>query len=169
MTKLIRPLENSIYNILDPKGIKFLTRLRLGFSHLREHKFRHNSRDTLNPMCVCSLEPENTPHYLLHCRNFDDSRRALMSDLTIIDPSITSLNDRNLADLLLFGDKKYNLITNQMILLATIKFIKDSSRFDCISYCVKLLAFQSRCINLWAFSCNFCHPHIIFFLSLSHF
>ena len=130
LIKLIRPLENSIYNIHDPIGIKLLTRLRLGFSHLREHKFRHNFRDTLNPMCVCSLQPENTSHYLLYCRNYDDSRHALMSDLLTIDSSILSLNDTNLAHLLLFGDKKYNLITNQRILQATIKFIKDSSRFD---------------------------------------
>ena len=52
--KLVKPLENSVYNIHDALGIKLLTRLRLDFSHLREHKFRHNFRDTLNPMCACS-------------------------------------------------------------------------------------------------------------------
>ena len=31
-----------IYNIFDPKGLKFLTRLGLGLSHLNEHRFRHN-------------------------------------------------------------------------------------------------------------------------------
>ena len=40
---LIRPIENSIYNIYDPLGIKLLHILRLGFSHLREHNVRHNS------------------------------------------------------------------------------------------------------------------------------
>ena len=30
---LIRLLENSIFNIFDPRGLKLLTRLRLGFSH----------------------------------------------------------------------------------------------------------------------------------------
>ena len=38
----IRPNSYSIFNINDPKGLKYLTRLRLNFSHLREHKFRHN-------------------------------------------------------------------------------------------------------------------------------
>ena len=37
----IRPLESNAYNIYDPIGWKFLTRLRLGFSHLYEHRFRH--------------------------------------------------------------------------------------------------------------------------------
>ena len=46
---LIRPVENSIYSICDPLGIKLLHRLRLGFSHLRENKFRHNFEDIVNP------------------------------------------------------------------------------------------------------------------------
>ena len=38
----IRPSASRVYNINDVVGIKFMTRLRLGFSHLREHKFKHN-------------------------------------------------------------------------------------------------------------------------------
>ena len=34
--KFIRPIERKIFNINDPFGIKILTRLRLGFTHLRE-------------------------------------------------------------------------------------------------------------------------------------
>ena len=30
--------------------LQLLTRLRLGLSHLREHKFKHNFQDTLNPI-----------------------------------------------------------------------------------------------------------------------
>ena len=40
------------------KEIKMVTRLRLGLSHLREHKFKHSFRDTLNslsqPAIACS-------------------------------------------------------------------------------------------------------------------
>ena len=128
--RLIKPLENSIYNIHDPLGIKLLTRLRLEFSQLRDHKFRHNFQDTLNPMCTCSLEPENTSHFLLHCHNHNNPRITLMSDLSTIDPSICFLNETYLVHLLLFGDKKYDLATNQKILKATIVFLKESSRFD---------------------------------------
>ena len=128
--KLIKPLENSIYNIHDSLGIKLLTRLRLDFSHLREHKFRHNFRDTLNPMCECSLEPENTSHFLLHCHNYDIIRLTLMSNLNRIDSSLSFLNDTNLVRVLLFGDKKYDLLTNQKILKVTIDFLKESGRFE---------------------------------------
>ena len=49
-------MQNSIYNIHDPMAIKYLTRLRLGLSHLNDHKFRHNFQDCLNPLRPCSLE-----------------------------------------------------------------------------------------------------------------
>ena len=32
----IRPMPNSIYNIHNPLGVKYLARLRIGFSHLKE-------------------------------------------------------------------------------------------------------------------------------------
>ena len=39
LLNFIRSSEKSIFNIYDPQGSKFPNRLRLGFSHLREHKF----------------------------------------------------------------------------------------------------------------------------------
>ena len=68
----IRPKECSIYNIIDPYGLKLLTRLRVNISHLREHKFRHNFLNTLNPLCSCMLETESTGHYLLRCPFYAD-------------------------------------------------------------------------------------------------
>ena len=41
LLNFIRPCANSIFNIHNPYGIKLLTRLQLGLSHLRDHKFRH--------------------------------------------------------------------------------------------------------------------------------
>ena len=49
--RFIRPSENPISSCHNSGGIKLITRVRLGFSHLREHKFRHNLQDTLNPIC----------------------------------------------------------------------------------------------------------------------
>ena len=65
----IRPLENDTYEIYDPLGVRLLNRLRLGFSYLREHKFRHNFADTLNPLCSCSFETEDAEHYFLRYQN----------------------------------------------------------------------------------------------------
>ena len=51
LLKFIRPLGRKIFDIYDPSG----TRLRLGFSHLHEHKFIQGFKDTLNPLCSCSI------------------------------------------------------------------------------------------------------------------
>ena len=52
--------ENSLFNVHNPTGMKYLNRLRLNFSHLNEHKFPHNFRDTVNPLCCCNTETETT-------------------------------------------------------------------------------------------------------------
>ena len=84
----IRPLENVTYGIYDPLGVRLLNRLRLGFKHLREHKFRHNFADTLNPLCSRSLETEDTEHYFLRCQNNLSFRTTLMNDLNNINTAI---------------------------------------------------------------------------------
>ena len=38
--EFIRPLPNSIFDIYNPYGIKLLTRLCLGLSHLNKHNFK---------------------------------------------------------------------------------------------------------------------------------
>ena len=74
LLSFIRPNQSNIYNIFDPIGLKLLTRLRLGLSHLNEHKFCHNFQDCLNPLRSCSLDIEDTTHYLLHCQHFSNHR-----------------------------------------------------------------------------------------------
>ena len=39
------PTPKPVYNIHNPTGLKLLTRLRLGLSHLNEHRFNHNLTD----------------------------------------------------------------------------------------------------------------------------
>ena len=45
--KFIRPSANSLFNCHNPKRIKFITRMRLGLSHLRECKFKQFSTQIL--------------------------------------------------------------------------------------------------------------------------
>ena len=81
LLKISRPIQNSIFKIHDPLGIKFLTRLRLGLSHLNEHRFRHNIHDCLNPLCSCSLEVESTTRFCLHCHYFNQLRQTLLDSV----------------------------------------------------------------------------------------
>ena len=61
--KLIRPTPRSFFNCYNHKGIRLMTRLRLGLSHLREHKFNHNFQNCINPLCSCGMDIESTPHF----------------------------------------------------------------------------------------------------------
>ena len=88
----IRPKENSIFKIHDINGIKLLNRLRLHFSHLNEHKFRHNFRDTIDPMCSCGIEPETALHYLLDCNLYSDLRTELLNDICVLNPTLKNLS-----------------------------------------------------------------------------
>ena len=70
LLSFFKPIYSSLFPIHHPIGAKLLVRLRLGFCHMREHKFRHNFHDTLNPLGSWNLESEITSHYLLCCHNF---------------------------------------------------------------------------------------------------
>ena len=87
LLSFIRPSKRSIFNVNDPEGVKYLTRLSLRFSHLNERKFRHGFLDTLNPLCNCILQVEDNEHYFLRCFNFENSRRSLFIDMSSINSS----------------------------------------------------------------------------------
>ena len=126
--KFIRPAQRKTFNINDSVGVKLLTRLRLGFRHLREHKFRHDFRDILNPLCPCSIEAKTTAHYFLRCHFYNANRSALMNELNEIDSSFSTLNEK-LIDLIFHYNDKFYDKKNRNILMCTIKFIKGSQRF----------------------------------------
>ena len=90
----IRPSPNSLFNCHNPKGIKFITGLRLGLSHLREHKFKHSFQDSLNPFCSRGLDIESTAHFLLHCPTHITERRTLLSTIENIDNNLLNLSDK---------------------------------------------------------------------------
>ena len=49
LLKLGRPIQRAIYSFNNPVGLKLLTRLRLGLSHLNEHRFNYNFQNCINP------------------------------------------------------------------------------------------------------------------------
>ena len=68
--KFIRPEPNRISSTQNFEGLKLLTRMRLGLSHLANHKSRHNFQDCWKPICSSGQEIETTSHFLLHCLNY---------------------------------------------------------------------------------------------------
>ena len=66
-------------------------------SHLREHKFKHNFQDCLNPICSCGLDIESTSHFLLHCPTFNDEQYTLLSTLNKIYCKLLELTKSSLS------------------------------------------------------------------------
>ena len=122
------PVQRKTFNINDLVRIKLFTRLRLGFSRLRERKFRHGFRDILNPLCPCSIEAETTKHYFLRCHFYNANKFALSNDFNGIDSSFSTLNKNKFIDLILCDSDKFDDKMNRNILMYTIKFIRDSSK-----------------------------------------
>ena len=85
-----------------------MTPLRLGLSHLREHKFNHNFQNCINPLCGCGLDIESTSHFFLHCPLFDDNRITLLSNLSKIDCNLIETNESSLTETLLFSDSSFD-------------------------------------------------------------
>ena len=128
--KLIRPSPNKIFQCHNPKGIKLVTRLRLGLSHLREHKFKHSFQDTLNPLCSCGVDIETTSHYFLHCPLFHAERSSLLNNIKEIDSAIFNRSDSVVTRILLYGNESFKDEVNLLILNATIDFVLSTNRFD---------------------------------------
>ena len=78
LIKCIGPPKRSNFKTDDIFGIKLLTRIRLGFSHLREDKHRHNF--PVSPICTCGTEPEATEHFLLRCQRFSQIRSDILDN-----------------------------------------------------------------------------------------
>ena len=129
--EFIRPKANSIFNINNPMGLKYLTRLRLVFSHLKEHKFKHNFQDSVDSLCSCGIETESTKHFLLHCANFSIQNRTFFDQLTELNIDILTRNDNYIVKTLLLGQQDFDNATNKKLLQATVDFIIATERFDC--------------------------------------
>ena len=119
----IRPSASKVFDINDTIGIKLIIRLRLGFRHLREHKFKHNIQDTLHTVCSCSIEVETNSHYFLPCHFFDTLRATLMNDLSNVDSDLLTFKDENLTNILLYRNQINDDKTNQIILMHVIRYI----------------------------------------------
>ena len=129
LLKFIRPSGNSVFRCHNPKGIKLLTRLRFGLSHLREHKFKHDFLDSLNPICSCDKDIEMSTHFLLHCSNYSNERLTFLYIIRNNDGNIKKY-DLKVTETLLYGDSSLDDTNNTPILNAAMEFLIVSKRFD---------------------------------------
>ena len=129
---MARPNAKSIFGIHDPIGLPYLTQLRTGLSKLNYYKFKHNFKDTINPMCLSNDGVEDAEHFFLHCSSYLYLRRNLLArTYALVRPfGFANLSNEALTKLLLYRDDNLPHHLNREILQLTINYIRDSKRFD---------------------------------------
>ena len=93
LLSIIRPPAKSVFGIHDPFGLSYLSQLRVGLSKLNFNKFKHNFKDTLNPLCPTNDGIEDTEHFLLLCPTFDVQRRDLLAEISQLLQPFVQIND----------------------------------------------------------------------------
>ena len=122
---------NPVYGINNPIGLKLLSRLRVGLSHLRSHKYQHRFDDTLSDTCTCfTNKSETVDHFLFHCPKYALLRSELFEKLRKIISLVTLVSPLYFRNLLLYGSSIYKPHTNREIVELTISFLISSSRFN---------------------------------------
>ena len=127
LISLYRPITKPTFNIHN-SALRYIFQLRLGLSHLRHHKKRHNFADTPSDVCLCKGGIEDTRHFLTSCTFYITHREILIACVESIlikyDLTVT-----NFVDLLLYGHSSLSDTENANILLATLEFITKTKRF----------------------------------------
>ena len=73
MTILDLLCGHSLFGICDKLGILLLTKIRVSFSDLRDHRFNDNF-NCKRPTCSCGFEDETSVHYFLSCSRYTAQR-----------------------------------------------------------------------------------------------
>ena len=78
------------------------------FKHSLMHKFKHNFRETLNPLCAINDGVEDTEHYFLLCHAYDVFRHALLSSVNVIllPYGIICPSNEELLKVILYGHEQ---------------------------------------------------------------
>ena len=130
LLNLIRPISNSVFNINNPLGLKLLTRLRIGFSQLKERKLKYTFLDSIDPLCSCGNNIETTVHFFLHSKNFTTQRETRLKKLKSVNASVLVKNENSVVRALLFGRTEFLYSTNKEIFNATISIILTTERYN---------------------------------------
>ena len=125
----IRLPKRPTSNIYDIEGGKLLTRLKVEFSGLRKHRYRHNFH-CHDPTCLCQTGIEDNEHFLLPCPRFSSQQRVLFDLVSkSVNFDIMCLSSKELCNLLLCGHSKCTIITNRVIIESTLEHLKSTGRF----------------------------------------
>ena len=100
--------KKHLFGINDIAGARLLTRLRVDFSDLRQHKFHHRFNCD-SPTCTCGRGLESVEHFFLHCQFYADQRRVLIDSVSeVIGNEVQVYPEQHLCCIFLYGSESFN-------------------------------------------------------------
>ena len=113
-----------MFNVDNPHGIKLFTRLWVGLSHLREHKFTHNFQDSLRPILQLWSAYWNNYSLLFPLLKLLKSKKnSLWKNISLLNQ-----NDSIIVESLLSGLIGLNNKENASIIESTIEYVITTER-----------------------------------------
>ena len=123
-----RAQRNTVTSLIRRASI-YHTRLRLGFSCLREYLFKINR--CASPFCECGLDTESVKHFFLFCPRYAAQRNLLLtSAANILGETWSSSSDAKKLNFLLYGVKSANYDINCALFREVQTFIINTNRFS---------------------------------------
>ena len=121
--RFIRSTPNNDFNWENHRGIKLITRLRVGLSHLCKQNSRY-FKSYLQLRFWCWID------FSFYSPLFHDEKHTLLSTTKNIDYRLLDVIGTVLINTFLFGNCFVNTHTNTQILNATIEYILTTKTFD---------------------------------------
>ena len=103
------------------------------------------------------LLPWSKRHFFMHCQNFSNQGNVLFDDLNSMNSEIVKMCENEIVHVLLFGNKSFLKDMNFSIVTSSVRFIKESKRFD-ESLCSweKAFWYIFTGIKVWKYFFTFC-------------
>ena len=109
--KFIRSSSNSFFDCHYPIGS--ITRMRLGFSNLGQHKFKHSFQDSLNAICNCNNDVESAIQFSSTFPYIVMNVSTLLSSFFNIDHTLLDNTNFLPTKILVFGNTTFNAKENK--------------------------------------------------------
>ena len=113
-------IDNPLFYVGSRQEQIIMGKLRMGDSNLNGHLYSMKLIDS--PACSCGFINENEFHFFLVCPLYNRPRVTLQNAMGNIAPFTLRT--------LLYGSENLDLTVNKRIVTETLRFIKDSRRFD---------------------------------------
>ena len=114
-----------LFIIVNLIGIKYIIRIRLGLSHMCEHKFKLCLQDLIN----CCNDVESVIHFFLNYSWYSNKRWTLHNSFRKTDHKLLDSTDSTDSNIV-FGNSTFTANDNKKIVILSIDFVLSTKRFN---------------------------------------